>query len=318
MPDDARLDVSVVVPVYDNARTLEELCRRTCLVLEGEGLSFEILCVDDGSRDDSWAMLEKLAAGDPRVVPVRLARNFGQAAALCAGFDRIRGAIAVTIDADLQNHPEDIPLLLAEMANGHDLVSGIRQGRSDPRFGRLVPSHLANRLVRSLVGVPLHDVGCGLNAVTRRLAMEFRHHGEMRRFLKPLAAMLAETVAEVPVRHSPDPSGRSRYSFMSLVGVQLDFFTSFSRKPFQLIGIAGFALSAIGLLAGLAVLGLWLFDVSAGPRVHTLVILSTMFGLQFAVLGLLGEFIVRIFHAQNQPFYVVRDERRAPGGDGDA
>jgi glycosyltransferase involved in cell wall biosynthesis len=297
-----------VVPVFENAATLDELVRRTVLVLEREALSFELLFVDDGSRDGSWDALERLREADRRVRALRLARNFGQASALSAGFDHARGRTVVTIDADLQLYPEDIPALLAKRREGHDLVSGVRLERADP-LGRLVPSWLFNRLVHSIIGIRLRDYGCGLNALSRELALELSQHGEMRRFLKPLAAMLARSVGEVPVRHAPSPAGRSRYTFMSLVGVQFDFFTSFSRKPFQVVGIAGLVLFALGLLGGLATLLLYVGPgVSVGSRVQTLVILAMIFGLQLAVLGLLGEFVVRIHHARSEPFYVVREE----------
>jgi hypothetical protein len=316
-PGGPALDVSVVVPVYDNAPTLRELCARLAAVLEAEGLAFEILCVDDASRDGSWGLLRELRAGDARIRPVQLSRNFGQAAALSAGFDRARGRVVVTIDADLQNLPEDVPLLLAEMKRGHDLVSGVRTLRDDPRLARRLPSWVANRMVQWMVGVPLHDVGCGLNALTRTLARELARYGEMRRFLKPLAASLARSVGEVRVRHAREPgrpAGHSRYSLLSLLSVQLDFFTSFSRKPFQLIGLVGVALLLLGLLAGTVTLGLWLGPgVSVGSRAQTLVILAVLVGSQLAVLGLLGEFIVRIHHAQSQPFYVVRSEADGAG-----
>jgi undecaprenyl-phosphate 4-deoxy-4-formamido-L-arabinose transferase len=267
-----------------------------------------VIYVDDGSRDDSWSVLCGLAAADPRARPIRLARNFGQAAALCAGFDRVRGRMVATIDADLQNLPEDLPLLLAALGQGHDLVSGVRVERSDPWLARMVPSWLFNRLVQWTIGIALRDWGCGLNALSRDLTRQMGRYGEMRRFLKPLAAQLARSIAEVPVRHAKDPSGRSRYTLMSLVGVQLDFFTSFSRKPFQRIGIVGVLLFGVGFAGGLATLVLFFGPgISVGSRVQSLVILAMIFGLQLAVLGLLGEFIVRIFQAQNQPFYVVRE-----------
>jgi hypothetical protein len=294
--------------VYQNAATLEELARRLAAVLAAEGVTYELLFVDDASRDDSWQVLARLRRADPRVRALRLARNFGQASALSAGFDRMRGRVAITIDADLQLFPEDVPALLAKWREGHDLVSGVRVRRADPA-SRLVPSWLFNRLVHNMIGIRLRDYGCGLNALSRELAQELSRHGDMRRFLKPLAAMLARSVAEVPVRHAPSPPGGSRYDFMSLVGVQLDFFTSFSRKPFQLVGIVGGVLCAAGLLGGLATLALFFGPgISVGSRVHTVVILAMIFGLQLAVLGLLGEFVVRIHHGQSQPFYVIGEE----------
>lgn len=302
------LDVSVVVPVYDNARTLEELCARLAGALDGAGLRYEVLLVDDGSRDDSWQVLRRLRAADTRLRPVRLARNFGQAAALCAGFERCRGRVVVTIDADLQNFPEDVPGLVAEVDKGHDLVSGYRVLREDPALLRRLPSKLFNRLVRRIAKVELRDIGCGLNAMDARLVREIGAHGEMRRFLKPLAALLADSPIEVPVQHAP-PGDGSRYSLMSLIALHLDFVTSFTRRPFQVIWVAGLGGFALAFLAGLANVVLYVaFDVSLDVRVQSLIVLGMIFGLQLGILGLLGEFLVRSFHAQNQPFFVVRED----------
>lgn len=315
------LDVSVVVPVYENAATLEELHRRIVQALEARGNSFEILFVDDGSRDRSWEVLGKLREADGRVRTYRFARNFGQAAALSAGLERVRGKVAVTIDADLQNLPEDIPSLLDEMDRGYELVSGYRVNRRDPYLSRVLPSRLLNRLVQATIGVRLRDYGCGLNALRRRLCLEMRHHGDMRRFLKPLAVLLAESVSEVPVRHAPDSGRRSRYGFENLVGLQLDFFTSFSRKPFQRIGVVGVLMALVGFLGSLVYVGvLFLLGFSLGVRLQAVLLLGMVLGLQLAVLGLLGEFIVRIYKVtQGQPFYIIRegeDQRRNPEAGG--
>jgi glycosyltransferase involved in cell wall biosynthesis len=310
--DEKSVEVSAIVPVFNNATTLEELCRRLVDVLGLAASSFEILLVEDGSGDGSWALIQRLAASDPRMRGIRLARNFGQAAALCAGFERMRGEVAVTIDADLQNFPEDVPLLLAEVRTGHDLVSGVRSSREDPTFARKIPSLLANRLGSWVTGIALRDVGCGLNAVTRRLAESIGRSGDMRRFLKPLAASLADSVAEVSVQHVPSPTGRSSYTFMDLLGLQIDLFTSFSRKPFQRVGLLGVLLFLGGFAGGVLHVGLLVVTGSSlGLRAQALLILAMIFGLQLAVLGLLGEFIVRIYHAQSRPFFLVRQETGA-------
>ncbi len=307
--EQARPDVSVVVPVRDNATTLEALCARTVAVLERRRAAFEIVLVDDGSRDGSWAVIRRLAKADARVRGLRLARNFGQAAALCAGLERMRGEVAVTIDADLQNLPEDIPKLLDAIQEGHDLVSGVRTSREDPTFARRLPSLVTNRVGRWVTGFPLHDIGCGLNALTRRVAQMIGQSGDMRRFLKPLAASYSDSMSEVPVGHAPSSKGRSSYEFMDLLALVIDLFTSFSRKPFQRIGIAGVLLFLAGFGVGLVHIGtLVVTGSSLGLRVQALVILAMIFGLQLAVLGLLGEFIVRVYHGQSRPFFVVRDE----------
>lgn len=316
-------DVSVIVPVFNNSATLEELCLRITRVLEERGDSFEIIFVDDGSRDGSWNLLEKLRAGDSRVRTLRFARNYGQAAALGAALERVRGEVVVSIDADLENLPEDIPALLDEVGRGFELVSGYREGRRGSFLVRLIPSRLVNRLIHGMIGVKLRDYGCGLNALRRRLALELANHGEMRRFPKPLAALLADSVSEVPVRHASRSGSRSGYTLLSLLGVQLDFFTSFSRRPFELIGIVGSLLFAFGLAAGLLYLAvLFGFGYSPGVRVQAIVLLAMVLGLQLAVLGLLGEFIVRIYKvSQGEHFYTVREgdaspaEKRSPDAD---
>lgn len=307
---DASLDVSVVVPVFYNAATVEELYRRTVHVLEEKGLSFEIIFVDDGSRDNSWEILRSLRKDDERVRLLRLSRNFGQHAALCAGIERIRGKIYITIDADLQNFPEDIPALIDEVEKGSEFVSGYRVNRQDPFFARLIPSRLLNWIVHAMTGIKLRDYGCGLNASRRRLAADIRHYGEMRRFLKPLHLSIAETVSEVPVRHARREGERSRYNFTSLVGLQFDFFTSFTRKPFQVIGLVGILLFLAGVLGAGVYLALRVGgEIPPGNRLQVALLVSMLLGIQLAVLGLLGEFIVRIFQlTQGQPFYVVRDE----------
>jgi undecaprenyl-phosphate 4-deoxy-4-formamido-L-arabinose transferase len=303
------VDVSIIVPVFNNAGTLDELHRRIISVLEGRGASFEIIFVDDGSRDNSWEVLRKLRGGDSRVRALRFARNFGQAAALCAAMERVRGRVVVSIDADLQNYPEDIPALLDEIHRGFEFVSGYRESRQDSLLARLIPSRFLNRLVQAIIKVRLRDYGCGLNALSRRLALEMENHGEMRRFPKPLAVILAESVSEVPVRHIKAPGNFSRYTFTNLVGLQLDFFTSFSRKPFQVIGLAGVTLSILGFIGGVFYLiVLFGFDHSLGVRIQAVFLLAMFLGLQLAVLGLLGEFIVRIYQvSQGQPFYIIRE-----------
>jgi undecaprenyl-phosphate 4-deoxy-4-formamido-L-arabinose transferase len=305
--------VTIVVPVYNNSETLEDLCQRIVLVMEERDGTFEIIFVDDGSRDDSWEILQKLRQADTRVRALRFVRNFGQPAALCAGLERMKGESVVTIDADLQNFPEDIPKLLDEIERGHDLVSGYRVNRDDPLLGRRLPSRFLNLLVRFVTGVKLRDYGCGLNAARGHVARAIRHHGEMRRFVKPLAILLAGSVSEVPVRHVKRDRGGSAYSFSSLVGVQLDFFTSFSRKPFQVIGLAGLFIFVAGFLGGVAYIVLRFgADIEPGIRVQALLILAMLLGLQLSVLGLLGEFILRVYHlAQGQPLYVVREEDEA-------
>ena len=310
MGQEASIEVTVIVPVFNNAGTLEELYSRIVKTLEERGNGFEILFVDDGSRDNSWEIILNLCRTDPRVRALRFSRNFGQPAAICAGLKHMRGNASVSSDADLQNYPEDIPALLDEIAKGHDFVSGYRRIREDALIRRRIPSMIINRLIQSVTGIKLRDFGCGLNAATRQLSQDIIGHGEMRRFLKPLGATLAHSITEVPVRHQERKNEKSSYSFMNLLSVQFDFLTSFSRKPFQFIGIAGGTFFVLGFVGAVIYL-IFRFGLGVDPgvRFQAILVLSMVLGLQLAVLGLLGEFIVRIFHlSQGQPFYIVREE----------
>lgn len=315
-----QMKLSVIIPLYNDAGIVGECLRTVRGVLEefskDECAGWEIVFVDDGSADGTLNTLLPLAENDPRVVVVELDRNYGQHAALCAGFEAASGDVIVTLDSDLQIGPGEIPVLLGKLREGHDLVSGVRVGRTDSFLMRTLPSRLFNLLVGRMTGVRLRDWGCPSVALTKPLARQVLRYGEMRRFLKPLGVKLARSTAEVEVRHRPRIGGRSGYSFTDLFELALDFITNFSRRPFQKVSLAGTGLFGLGLAAGVVYTMLRLFlGASPGNRVQALVFLALVVGLQLMILGFLGEFIIRIYRRQNDlPFYTVRAVHSGKGG----
>ena len=312
--------LSVVIPLCNDEGIVEECLRAvsgTCAGLRGSSCSdYEIVFVDDGSLDGTLKKLLPLAERDPRVKVVELDGNYGQHAALCAGLEAASGDVIVTLDSDLQIGPGEIPLLVAKLREGHDLVSGVRVGRTDSFFLRTLPSRLFNLLVGRMTGARLRDWGCPTVALTKPLARQVLRYGEMRRFLKPLGVKLARSTAEVEVRHRPRIGGRSGYSFQDLFELALDFVTNFSRRPFQKVSLAGTGLFGLGLATGVVYTLLrLLLGTSPGNRVQALVFLSLVVGLQLMILGFLGEFIIRIYRRQNDlPFYTVRAVHAGKGG----
>jgi glycosyltransferase involved in cell wall biosynthesis len=288
------VDVSVLVPVYNNAATLDELIDRLLAVLDGASISFELICVDDGSRDASLAVLERRAAADPRIRVFALTRNFGGQAASCAACDQVRGRRVVHIDADLENFPEDIPLLLEQLDRGYDLVCGVREPRRDAWLTRRLPSMLINYYVRRQSGIRIRDVGCGLRALDARLIHNLAAEGEGRRLLTPVLLRRARRVAQVPVRHRPNAQ-RGGHSFLSLLGIALDYYLLTARRPFLVSGLVCMAI----VLFGGALLTL-------GPHLAGFVIAAI--GALGGLLSLIGEYVQHIYRlVQNAPFYELQD-----------
>jgi glycosyltransferase involved in cell wall biosynthesis len=308
--------VSVVIPLFNNEETIEECYRAVSATLSAHQgthyTDYEIVFVDDGSRDRSLNRLLDLLKSDPHARVLELDHNYGQHAAISAGFEAAEGDVIVTLDADLQINPEEIRLLLEKIEEGHELVSGVRIGRKDSLLKRTLPSRLFNRLVGRITGVRLRDWGCPTVALRRSLAKQMLRYGEMRRFLKPLGVRLARSVAEVDLRHYPRTRGRSAYGIQDLFELALDFVTNFSRRPFQKVSLGGTVLLGIGMLLGIAYLVIrFLFGVHLGARMQALVFLALVVGLQLMVLGFLGEFIIRIYRRQNNlPFYTVKAVHR--------
>jgi len=316
--------LSLVIPVYNEEENLPVLAEEIRRSLDSEGIAYEVVAVDDGSTDGSWARLEAIRAADPRWVLVGLRRNFGQTAALTAGFDHARGEVIVTLDADLQNDPADIPRLLAP-AKEYDVVSGWRRRRQDPFLSRRLPSRLANWLISRVTGVALHDYGCTLKAYRREVVEHLRLYGEMHRFIPAIASWMGISLLEIETHHRPRRFGRSKYGIGRTLRVVLDLITvkfllSFATKPIQVFGLLGVLAAGLGLAVGgyLSVLKLALgADIGNRPLLF-LAILLILVGVQFIMLGLLGEMLVRVYHeSQRKPIYITKRvlgrEERAGG-----
>jgi glycosyltransferase involved in cell wall biosynthesis len=310
-------DLSVIVPLYNEVENIAPLHQELSAVLGKLGRSYEILYIDDGSSDDSFALLAALQQQDRHVVVVRFSRNYGQTAALAAGFDRAAGDVMVTLDADGQNDPADIPALLAKLDEGYDLVTGWRLPRQDPFLSRRLPSVVANALIGWSTGVHLHDYGCTLKVMRRAAVSGLRLYGEMHRFIPALASDLGARIAELPVHHRPRRAGASKYGLSRTVRVLLDlitvkFLSSYSTRPIQVFGVIGLLSSAVGLvITGILGFERLFFGVPLANRpLVWLGILLTLMGLQFITMGLLGELLVRTYHeSQNKPVYRIAEVR---------
>ncbi len=308
-----RIDVSLVVPVFNERDNLEPLLDKIHQAMRPLGLRYEVLFIDDGSLDGSAALLRELTAADPCSRLLEFVRNFGQTAAIAAGFEHSKGDVVIPLDADLQNDPADIPQILDKLAEGFDVVSCWRKRRQDS-WTRVLPSRLANRLISWISGVKLHDYGCTLKGYRRSVVRHVRLYGEMHRFIPIFASWAGARVAEIPVNHHPRLAGRSKYGFIRTFKVPLDLITikflgSFSTKPMYLFG--GMALGTFGLGALLSVATL-AEKILYGVKAHRnpLLLLSIFFflvGMQFVLFGLMCELIVRTYHeSQGKPTYILR------------
>jgi glycosyltransferase involved in cell wall biosynthesis len=308
--------VSIVVPIYNEVESIPQLYERLTGELTALGVLYEIIAVDDGSRDGSYARLSELAGRDSRLRVVRFRRNFGQTAAFSAGFDRARGQVVVTIDADLQNDPADIGALLARIDEGYDVVSGWRERRHDPFINRRLPSMIANRLISWATGVHLHDYGCSLKAYRTEVVRSIKLYGELHRFIPAIASWQGVAVAELPVRHAARQFGTSKYGISRTLRVLLDLLTvrfllSYATRPMQVFGLFGF----LSMVAGgvIAIYLTWIkFALGAEIADRPLLLMAILLiilGIQFLSIGLLGELMVRTyFETQSKPIYVVREE----------
>jgi len=307
--------LSVVVPVYNEAENIPRLYDRLTEELEQLDVSYEIIAVDDGSRDQSFAILRNLAQTDARLRVIRFRRNFGQTPAFAAGFDHARGAVIVTIDADLQNDPADIARLLHKLDEGYDVVSGWREKRQDPYWSRRFPSQIANRLISWATGVHLRDYGCSLKVYRTEVLRNIQLYGELHRFIPAVASWQGVAVAELSVRHAPRQFGKSKYGISRTIRVMLDLLTvrfllSYATRPMQIFGLFGL----LSILVGSAInlyLVFWKFLTGADLADRPLLLLGTLLlilGVQFISMGLIGELVVRTYYeTQKKSIYVVRE-----------
>ena len=313
-------DLSVVIPVRNEAPSLGQLYDELNQTLTACGRSYEIIVVDDGSTDESFQILARLHAGDPHLRVIRFRRNFGQTAAFAAGFDYARGRIIVTSDGDLQNDPRDIPLLVEAVEQGCDVACGWRKERKDAFFSRRLPSMVANWLISVTTGVRLHDYGCSLKAFRAEVVKPLRLYGEMHRFLPAIASEQGVSIVERTVSHRPRRHGSSKYGISRTIRVILDLLTvkfllSYSTRPLQIFGLIGFAMAMLGaLITGwLAYVRLMGEQSIANRPLLLFGILLLFSGLQLVTLGLLAELQARTYHeSQNKPTYVVREVLQAP------
>ena len=307
--------VSLVIPVFNEAENLAELYRELVDALEKSSRAFEVIFIDDGSADSSWTVLRSLQQKDGRIKLIRLRRNFGQTAALAAGFDYARSEIIISLDADLQNDPKDIPSLIRKIEEGYDIVNGWRRKRKDKFLSRRVPSIIANQLISRLTRVRLHDYGCTLKAFRSEVIKNVKLYGELHRFIPAIASQLGVRIAEVEVSHRPRKHGKSKYSLFRITKVILDMLTvkfllSYSTRPLQIFGLLGLGSGLLGFI-----ISLWLsyqrlaLKISVANRPLLLLgVLLIVIGIQFITLGLLAEIMVRAYHeSSGKTIYVIRE-----------
>jgi glycosyltransferase involved in cell wall biosynthesis len=313
------VELSVVIPVHNEAGSLEELHRELRDALDAWGRPYEIIAIDDGSTDESFAILARLQAGDPRLRVIRLRRNFGQTAAFAAGFAHARGRLIVTSDGDLQNDPRDIPAMIDHLERGYDIVCGWRRDRKDAFVSRTIPSVIANRLISWATGVRLHDYGCSLKVFRAEVVKPLKLYGEMHRFLPAIASEQGVEIAEVVVSHRARRHGRSKYGISRTIRVILDLLTvkfllSYSTRPLQIFGLIGLAMAVPGVL----ITGYLAFVRLTGQQAignRPLLFfggLLVITGIQLVTLGLLAEVQARTYHeSQDKPTYAIREIRES-------
>ncbi|MBI2997876.1 MAG: glycosyltransferase family 2 protein [Deltaproteobacteria bacterium] len=315
------MDLSVVVPIYNEEESLEALFQETNEVLRALGKDCEIIIVDDGSTDGTYPILTRLFRKEPRLKVIRLKRNFGQTAAVAAGLAYAQGEVIVAMDGDGQNDPGDIPALLAKLEEGFDLVSGWRSPRQDPFWTRRLPSQIANGLISWITEVKLHDYGCTLKAIRREIAKDLKLYGEMHRFIPAIAYERGARIAEIKVHHRPRLWGKSKYGIARTFRVVLDLLTvkfllSYATRPLHIFGLVGLLSGGIGFVLAvyLTVQKLVYGLEIAGRPLLLLSVLLILVSFQFVTMGLLAEMLARTYHeSQNKPIYVIKevlDERR--------
>ncbi len=299
--------LSVVIPVYNEEENIPKLYEELKEVLERLPYDYEIIFVDDGSTDRTPQILEELAKKDPRIKVIRFRRNYGQTAAMYAGFQYASGDVVITMDGDLQNDPHDIPKLLEKINEGYDIVSGWRKDRKDPFLSRILPSKIANWIISKVTGVHLHDYGCTLKAYRKEVAKNFRLYGDMHRFLPAVAKSFGAKITEVVVNHRPRLYGKSKYGIGRTVRVLLDIFlvkflNDYLNKPLYVFGPIGLLLMGLGFLIMLYLsVEKLLFGASIGGRpLLILGVLLFLSGLQLVSTGIIAEIIVRTYYESKQ------------------
>ena len=310
-----QLDVSIVTPIYNEVDSIRQLLETISTTLIENKLNYEIICVDDGSQDGSTKLLTELAQKRKDLKAIILRRNYGQTAAMAAGFKSATGKVVVTLDGDLQNDPADIPLLLYKLDEGYDLVSGWRKNRQDNAVTRLLPSKIANWIIGKVTGVKLHDYGCSLKAYRLELVADMNLYGELHRFLPALAFIEGARITEIPINHYPRRYGKSKYGLWRTFRVVMDLLTVFFMKkfltrPMHIFGMLGLISGGLGLVFGIYLTILKFgFGENIGDRpLLILVVVLLLAGLQLFSFGLLAELLMRTYHeSQERPIYRGRE-----------
>ena len=309
------IDLSVVIPIYNEEENIDLLYKSLGAVLSKLNSSYEVILIDDGSTDSTYEKLKEINKKNKNVKIIKFRKNFGQTPATRAGFDYCKGNIIITLDADLQNDPNDIPKILKKMEEGYDIVSGWRKNRKDKIISRKIPSRAANKLISLLFGVRLHDYGCTLKAYKKEVIQNIELYGEMHRYIPALASWMGIKVAEVPVKHHSRKFGRAKYGISRTVRVVVDIITikfllTYSKKPMQIFGLLGIFTSIVG--SGLTlylIIGRVFFDQSLADRpLFILSIFMIFIGIQLITMGLLGEIMMRTYHeGTDKPTYVIKE-----------
>lgn len=308
--------ISIVVPLLNECENVSELIDSIVAVMGEVSVKYELIMVDDGSTDDTIEVLQRLGQTEPHLKIIQLRRNFGQTAAISAGFDHAQGEVIITLDGDLQNDPTDIPRLLAKLEEGYDVVSGWRRSRKDPLITRKIPSQAANFIIGKLTGVKLHDYGCTFKAYRREVVEHINLYGEMHRFIPAIASWSGARVTEIEVNHHPRRRGTSKYGLNRTVKVLLDLVTvkflgSFSTKPLHIFGSMGLVALMLSILSSVVMLYQKFFSSSPlsmnrNPLL-TMTAMLLMMSVQFLLMGLLAEMMCRTYHeSQKKPTYVIR------------
>ena len=315
MGENKHVDISIVVPLFNEGSNVVRFYERLTNALQKLGHTYEVVLVDDGSLDNTFELLRDMGENDEKIRVIRFRRNFGQTAAMVAGIDHSRGRVLVTMDGDLQNDPRDIPLLMAKIDEGYDIVSGWRANRKEPFLTRRLPSILANKLISVVCGCKLHDYGCTLKAYRREIVDQIGLYGELHRFIPAIAFGAGASITEVKVRHRMRTRGKSKYGLMRTFRVILDlltvkFFLSFATRPMQIFGLIGFASTFLGIifLARLTYVKFILDRAIGGRPLLFVSMLLILGGVQFITMGLLGEMLTRTHHeVGKKPIYKIKE-----------
>lgn len=312
--EEGTVDYSVVIPVFNEEPNILPLYNELKPVMDSLGKEYEILFIDDGSTDRTYEAIKWVHDKDDHVRAIRFRKNFGQTAALSAGFDHAKGKVVITMDGDLQNSPTDIPRLLAKMDEGYDVVSGWRFNRQDPQLSKKLPSRLSNRFARRLTGLNLHDFGCTLKAYKRETVNDIELYGDMHRYIPALIAWQGYSVGEVKVNHRPRNRGQTKYGsgrflrgFLDLINIR--FWARYSTRPLHFFGWLGTVSFVLGLIIGLYKLILRFFygvSLELGPLLIFAVMLIIL-GIQFIMFGFLGEIMIRSYYQGKRKTYRVKE-----------